>query len=100
MVITRRTEGRTRGVRGTPPADTKTAPVRTPRPPESQSTIGDELRRYLTHPPGDSAAARARAFGIDVFATARNVVLRSPQERLIRLDEMIEDLKALRAANR
>jgi hypothetical protein len=77
-------------------ADTKTTLVRNRPAAGSQIRISDALRRYLTDPPDGSAAARARAFGLDIFATARNVVLRSPQERLTRLDEMIEDLKALR----
>lgn len=58
----------------------------------------EDLKAHLLKPPAGSAAARARDFGIDIFAVARKLASTTVDERLLRLDARIEDLKALRAA--
>jgi hypothetical protein len=58
------------------------------------------LKVHLLAPPDGSAAARARDFGVDILATARKLTSTTPDERLSRLDDRIEDLRALRRGNR
>jgi hypothetical protein len=65
-----------------------------------QIATGEVLRRHLESPPAGSAAARARAFGLDIFATARKLALTTVEERLRRLDQRIDDMRALRRSLR
>jgi len=63
-------------------------------------SISEALRAHLAAPPAGSAAARAREFGIDVFSVVRKLASTTPDQRLTRLDERIDDLRILRAARR
>lgn len=60
-------------------------------------SISEALRAHLSAPPPGSAAARAKEFGIDVFSVVRKLASTTPEQRLTRLDERIDDLRILRA---
>jgi hypothetical protein len=59
----------------------------------------DERDDFLLHPRPGTAAARARNFGVDLSLTVSNLRL-TPEQRLIRLEQVREFLKEIDAARR
>ena len=57
----------------------------------------DETEDYFLNPPPGSAAERAAEFGIDLTLTLENLRL-TPEERIRKLDDLIEVAAKLRAA--
>ena len=57
----------------------------------------DETEDYFLNPPPGSAAERAAEFGIDLTLTLENLRL-TPEERIRKLDALIEVAAKLRAA--
>ena len=57
----------------------------------------DETEDYFLNPPPSSAAARTAEFGIDLTLTLENLRL-TPEERIRKLDALIEVAAKLRAA--
>ena len=54
---------------------------------------------YFLNPPVNSAAARAASFGTDLSLTLENLRL-TPEERIRKLDSLIEGVAKLRASLR
>jgi hypothetical protein len=57
----------------------------------------DSAEELLLNPKPGTAAAAARDFGIDLTLTVENLRL-TPEERVRRLDNFLEDVKTLRNA--
>jgi hypothetical protein len=58
-----------------------------------------DIEDYFLNPPPGSAAARAAEFGIDLTLTLENLRL-TPEERIRKLDNFIEDVANLKASVR
>ena len=58
-----------------------------------------DIERHFLHPPSGSAAARAASFGTDLTLTLANLRL-TPEERVRKLDQLIEGVAKLRASVR
>ena len=58
-----------------------------------------DIEDYFLNPPPGSAAARAAEFGRDLTLTLENLRL-TPEERIRKLDDMIESLAKLRGSVR
>jgi len=58
-----------------------------------------DIENYFLNPPPGSAAARAAEFGIDLTLTIENLRL-TPEERIRKLDNFIENVAKLKASIR
>ena len=61
--------------------------------------MNSDIEDYFLNPPSGSAAARATDFGIDLTLTLINLRL-TPEERVRKLDDFIEDIAKLKASVR
>lgn len=55
----------------------------------------EEIRQLIEHPPGGSAIAEAKAFGVDLYSILENLKL-TPAERLRRAGEETDSVRRLR----